>query len=151
MGLRTLLEDGGILLVALASIIQVSPIRINPWSALARFVGKAVNADLIQQVSKIQETLDEHLIESETRDADTSRARIFRFNNELLRGIPHTKEEFDAALIEVDLYERFCAAHKDYKNNVTALTIENIRSCYRERMKKHDFLPNTIEEVIGNE
>ena len=74
------------------------------------------------------------------RNADGHRTRILHFNNELLRGIEHTKEEFIEALAEIDAYEHYCAAHPEYPNNRAVLAIENIRSNYKERLQKHDFL-----------
>ena len=72
--------------------------------------------------------------------ADSNRLEILRFNNELLRSIGHTKEEFIEVLAEIDAYEDFCKDHPDYPNNRAVLAIENIREVYRERLKKHDFL-----------
>ena len=36
--------SGGGLLIALLTVIQISPIQINPWSNLAKAVGKAINS-----------------------------------------------------------------------------------------------------------
>ena len=72
--------------------------------------------------------------------ANGSRLEILRFNNELLRSIDHTKEEFIEVLAEIDAYERFCDDHPDYPNNRAVLAIENIRENYKERLKKLDFL-----------
>ena len=75
-----------------------------------------------------------------TKGTPTDRMEILRFNNELLRSIDHTKEEFIEVLAEIDAYERFCEDHPDYPNNRAVLAIENIRENYKERLKKHDFL-----------
>ena len=75
-----------------------------------------------------------------TNGTPTDRMEILRFNNELLRSIDHTKEEFIEVLAEIDAYERFCEDHPDYPNNRAVLAIENIRENYKERLKKHDFL-----------
>ena len=74
------------------------------------------------------------------RTADGHRAQILHFNNELLRPIRHTKEEFIEDLEKIDAYEKYCDSHPDYPNNRAVLAIENIREIYRERMKKRDFL-----------
>ena len=75
-----------------------------------------------------------------TNGTPTDRMEILRFNNELLRSIDHTKEEFIEVLAEIDAYERFCEDHPDYPNNRAVLAIENIRENYKERLKKHDSL-----------
>lgn len=74
------------------------------------------------------------------RTADGHRVRILHFNNELLRDIGHTREEFFEVLTEIDAYEDYCREHPDYPNNRAVLAIENIREVYKERQKKRDFL-----------
>ena len=74
------------------------------------------------------------------RCADGHRARILHFNNELLRDIDHTKEEFTEVIREIDAYEKYCKEHPDYPNNRAVMAIENIRDVYKERLKRHDFL-----------
>ena len=71
---------------------------------------------------------------------DRHRAAILRFNNELLRDIPHTREEFIEALSEIDSYERYCEEHPDYKNNRATHAVANIKRVYDDRLVKHDFL-----------
>lgn len=83
---------------------------------------------------------------NEARNADEHRARILRFNNELLRDISHTKEEFIDVLADIDFYERYCREHKDYKNNRAVHAIANISRSYDDRLQKHDFLSSSSNE-----
>ena len=84
--------------------------------------------------------LDDHIKVDDERAADTHRTRILQFNNELLRDIPHTREEFIEILAEIDYYERFCKAHPDYQNNRATHAVANISRVYDDRLIKHDFL-----------
>ena len=43
------LTGGGIVLVAM-TLIQISPIKLDPWSAIARAVGRAINKDVIDKL-----------------------------------------------------------------------------------------------------
>ena len=140
MSIQEILTGGGGVLLVLLTLVQISPIELNPWSALAKVVGRAINADVTLELSEIKEKLDGHVTMDDRRNADGHRTRILHFNNELLRGIEHTKEEFIEALAEIDAYERYCADHPEYPNNRAVLAIENIRSNYKERLQKHDFL-----------
>lgn len=121
-------------LFVLLTLIQLAPIQVNPWSWLAKTIGKATG------IAAIEKKLDAHIATDDKRDADSHRVKILQFNNELLRSIDHTKEEFIEVLAEIDAYERFCDDHPDYPNNRAVLAIENIRENYKERLKKHDFL-----------
>ena len=121
-------------LFVLLTLVQLAPIKVNPWSWLAKTIGKAMG------IAAIEKKLDEHIATDDKRDADSHRVKILQFNNELLRSIDHTKEEFIEVLAEIDAYERFCKDHPDYPNNRAVMAIENIRENYKERLKKHDFL-----------
>ena len=140
MTIKVLLLGGGGLLLILMTLVQIAPIKINPWTALAKAIGKAVNADVFNRLSEIESKLDEHIKTDDRRTADNCRAQILHFNNELLRPIYHTKEEFVEVLTKIDDYERYCEEHPEYPNNRAVLAIENIREVYKERLKKRDFL-----------
>ena len=133
MNVQELLAGGGGLLLVLMTLVQIAPVKINPWSWLARAIGRAVNAEVIKK-------LDDHITMDDRRTADGHRARILHFNNELLRDIGHTQEEFFEVLAEIDAYEDYCREHPEYPNNRAVLAIENIQEVYKERLKKHDFL-----------
>lgn len=136
-----------ILMVTLMSIFQIAPIKINPWSSIARSIGKAVNADLLKELSDTRATLEKHIQIDDERNADGHRAKILAFNTELLRGQDHTREDFIEVLYEIDFYERYCREHPEYKNNRAVLAIENIKRVYADRLKKHDFLGEPHSEM----
>lgn len=140
MSIKEILTGGGGALLLAMTLVQIAPVKLNPWSALAGAIGRAINADVTRELSEIKAKLEGHIQMDDRRTADGHRARVLHFNNELLRSIDHTKEEFIEVLAEIDAYERYCAEHPEYPNNRAILAIENIREVYRERLKKHDFL-----------
>ena len=101
---------------------------------------KRIRAELAAKREAKMCIRDSHIRVDDTRNADAHRARIMQFNNELLRDIPHTREDFIEILEEIDFYERFCEEHKDYKNNRCTHAIANIGRVYDDRLRKHDFL-----------
>ena len=116
----------GVVAIILLSLVQVSPIKINPWSFIAKHLGRALNAEVFERL--------------DMEAAITSRVRILRFNDELLRDEKHTKEAFDQVLSDIDVYEAYCIAHPDFKNNKTKMSVSYIIASYQEHMEKHDFL-----------
>lgn len=147
MNLQEILLGGGGALVVILSIIEITPIKVNPWSSFVKWLGRLLNADVIKELDTVKTTqketrdrLEAHIRTDEKREADQCRARILRFNNELLREIPHTKEEFIDVLKDIDEYERYCREHKDYANGRAVHAINNIGRVYDERLEKHDFL-----------
>lgn len=140
MALKEILLGGSGGLIVLLTLLQVAPIKVNPWSAVARAIGRAINAEVLAEVKETRSRLDAHIAADEEYNADTRRTRILRFNNELVRDIPHTREDFIDILADIDDYEDFCRKHPDYKNNRAVHAIANIGRVYDERLQKHDFL-----------
>lgn len=140
--------------LGLTTLVQISPIKINPWSwiwkmlkLLWRGFCRSLNADVLDKLSEVEaaqkdtkQKLENHIMLDDQREADKVRARILQFNNELLRDIPHTKEEFVEILSKIDWYNNFCEKNKDYKNSRAVHAIANIERVYDERLQKHDFL-----------
>ena len=146
MSVPEILLGGGGLLAIMLTLIHIAPVKINPWSAVAKAIGRAINAYVLQELKDVKDDLSDHIRVDDERNADEHRARILRFNNELLRDLPHTKEEFIDVLSDIDFYERYCDEHKDYKNNRAVHAIANISRCYDERLREHDFLRSSSRE-----
>lgn len=140
--------------LGLPTLIQISPVKLNPWSwllSLLKWIWKgfcrSLNADVLHDLAEVKsaqndvkEKLESHIKMDDEREADNVRASILHFNNELLRNIPHTKEEFVEILAKIDWYNNFCNTHKDYRNSRAVHAIANIERVYDDRMVKHDFL-----------
>ena len=140
MTIHEWLVGGGGLLAVLLTLVQIAPVKVNPWSAIAKAIGRAVNADVLRELDTVTQKLDTHIRVDDERNADSCRTRILQFNNELLREILHTREDFIEILAVIDDYESYCRDHKEYKNNRAVCAIENIKRVYMERLQKHDFL-----------
>ena len=146
MSLQEILLSGTGGLLVLLTIIQIAPIKVNPWSALAKMIGRAFNADVLNELSELkkqqkntQKQLVSHIEMDGRNRADERRTNILRFNNELIRGLPHTREEFIEVLTDIDVYEQYCNEHPEYENNRAVHAIANIGRVYDERLKKNDF------------
>ena len=136
---QILLGGGGVLLI-LMTLVQITPIKINPWSWIARGIGRAINKDVLAEVSTIKVELADHKAKSEERHATLCRAHILRFGDEVLHGIPHSKEGYDNILLDIDSYEEYCDEHPGYKNNVALATIKNIKRMYQKHLEEDSFL-----------
>lgn len=132
-------SSGGVLLIIM-TIVQVSPIKINPWSWLARKIGKAINGEIIDRVDKLDRDLSALRAESKEREATTCRSRILLFGDEILHGVYHSKEHFDQTLLDIKFYEDYCDTHKEFRNNIAVATIERIKQVYTECMRENSFL-----------
>ena len=140
MSSQQLVEALICLAAALATAIEISPLKINPWSAIAKAVGRAVNAEVLAELEQLRKDLNDHISVADERNAESLRSHILHFNNELIAEMPHTKESFVEVLGYIDDYEAYCLEHPNYKNNRATHAIANIGRAYDERLQKHDFI-----------
>ena len=136
MTLEEILKYGGGGLVLLLTLIQITPIKVNPWSWLAEHIGNAFNHTVIE---KLREH-DGKFLDMEKRDANQCRQKILEFNDRLLHKEKHSKEYFDSILDTIDDYEKYCKSHPDYPNNKALLAIENIKEVYKKLSQEGGFL-----------
>ena len=129
-----------LLVAGLSTIIEISPIKLNPWSWIARKIGRAINGEVLEKVESLEKDLGKLRDTVDERAAKDARTRILRFGDECLHGDKHSKEHFDQILRDITDYEDYCDNHKDFKNNTAVLTIGSIKSIYQQRLRDHDFL-----------
>ena len=127
-------------IVGAVTLIQITPIRINPWSSLIKwarhlFIGGIEDKidGLTKKVEKVEDLIEE-------RDAILARTHILRFNDELYNGIKHSKEYFDQQLEDIDRYDHYCDAHPEFKNSRTVMASKNIKEIYNRLLEEHKFL-----------
>ena len=108
------------------------------WSWLSQ--RHASNKEILKQVDNLSKKVDSLSYKVDCNEAVECRARVLRFNKELIENERHTTEEFDQALEDCDKYEKFCNKHPDFRNNKANLSIENIKRCYLKCEEQHDFL-----------
>ena len=125
-----------IAVVVLASLLEVSKIKINPWS----WVGGLLNKNVMCKVDKIERDLADVERKVGENTAVSSRYSILRFDDELLHEVKHTKEHFDQILYDIDVYERYCNEHPDFKNNLAVMAIKHIKNVYQKCSRDNLFL-----------
>lgn len=153
MTLDDLFVGGGVGVVAVLSLLEIAPIKVNPWSAIARGLGRAFNAEVLADLKAVQKAqldtrsaLDKHQAADDEYKAECHRAALLAFNTSLLRGELHTQEDFFDAFRHIDQYEGYCRNHPGYKNNRASHAIANIGRVYDERLKARDFLGGVTHE-----
>lgn len=122
------------------SVIQIAPIKINPWTWLAKKIGRAINGDVIERLNEQAKEIKSLHEKREESEATTRRYRILRFDDEIRHEKKHTKEHFDQVLDDIMIYNNYCKSHPDYKNNKAVMAIENIETTYRKCAREHTFL-----------
>lgn len=126
-------------LVGLLSLVQISPIKINPWSWLGKQIKNALVGDISAKLDMVSDTIAD-LEDRFRKDKIASiRWRVLDFGNSCLQGRRHTKEEWDHCISELSEYEHYCR-EKNVDNGVMEEMAKYLRKTYQERWEKKDFL-----------
>lgn len=133
-----LLGGGGVLV--LMTLLQIAPIKINPWSWLGRAIGRVINGEVLEKVDKLAKDVESNKNDDDEQWASLSRSHILRFGDELLHGISHSKEHFDQILLDISKYEHYCDSHPEYLNNIANATIKQIKKTYQKCLDENNFL-----------
>ena len=140
MTLLEIVTYGGGGLLVLMTLVQVTPLKINPWSWLGRTIGRAINGEVLEKVDILSQNVAKNKADDDEQWASYSRYHILRFGDELLHGVAHSKEHFDQILLDISKYEKYCAEHKDYLNDVANETIKRIKKTYQKSLEENNFL-----------
>ena len=128
--LGELLGWGSAILVAMSGVIEVSKIKLNPWSWLARHVGRAINGEVLDKMDAMNERVDKLSVKVDQSE----------FGDEVRIGTRHSKESFDEVLADITAYETYCNAHPEFPNNRTRAAEKFISETYDECLRENKFL-----------
>lgn len=146
MTLKEIIGSSAGIAIMLLTIIQIAPIKINPWSWLLRIFGNAINTDLKKDIQAVRDEVaslktDLKNLQS-TYDEDNAkrqRRHILTFADELSVGLNPTKEHFANILAEITKYELYCREHPEFLNHVTKSSAKFIIDTYNERLHTNNF------------
>lgn len=130
----------GLTLIGAFTLIQVAPIKINPWSWLAKLVHGFLFAEIDKKLDAISSKVDKLEEQANEDKALQARTRILRFADELYNGVKHSKEYFDDVLSSVDRYEKYCNENPSFQNNKTVMSTKLIKDTYNKLLEEHKFL-----------
>lgn len=130
--LSYLVDNPWIALFGSTVIIQISPIKINPWSALMAWIRRMLVGDLEKSMSELKRDFEEEKV-------NLMRWNILDFANSCRNDRKHTKEEWNHCLSQLAEYEKHCE-EKHIPNGVINEDGKYLRELYRERCMKNDFL-----------
>lgn len=150
------------------TLIEITPIKFNPWSWFGKIVGKAFTGEVMkeigglkhemgtlkqdvgslrqeighvkQEVKGIKQDVSDIREEAKEREATNRRTRILEFGDEILHEVDYSKEHWDQILLDITSYEHYCDDHPHYMNNVAKATIKHIKHMYDKHLVEDSFL-----------
>jgi hypothetical protein len=117
------------LILILMSLIQISPIRLNPWDRVFSWLGKKMNGHVQDQLKELKKQVSDLWINSH-------RQSILTFARECRADIDHDAEEWNHILSVADEYEVYCQKNV-VSNGVVKADTEYIRNLYQELSREH--------------
>lgn len=138
--------SGGALAIIM-TLLQVSKININPWTAVFCWFGKQINHEVLKKVDVLEKNMktmqsDINTIRDEGRErhAKDCRVRILRFADEIYLGTNHSMEHYKQILGDITAYESYCGEHREFENQIAVSAIRQIKDTYDRHTRRHDFL-----------
>lgn len=141
----------------LSFVIQITPIKINPWTALFKWIGKLITEDsdknikaLIIKTNELETSINsvQNNLGSTTaaiknkineNEKDRIRWEILDFANSCRNGRKHTKDEFQHIIALNDKYHQLLEKTHD-KNGIFEVEYEYILHLYHKYLENDDFL-----------
>lgn len=119
--------------------VEISPIKINPLSALIKWIGDALNKDTRAQLSSISEKLGDVSERIDKIEINDMRSTILDFANSCMNERKHTKEEFEHI---IDLHTQYedTISKRNMKNGRVDLAFKYISDLYTNCLNENSFL-----------
>lgn len=121
-----------IIILGTVTLIQIAPIKIDPWTKLFRWIGDIVNGDLRRELGELKR-------EFECEKANTARWNILHFANTCRHGKRHSKEEWNHVIDQIYNYDTY-VEEKNIDNGVFEEDAKYLRELYQQISKDNDFL-----------
>jgi len=113
----------------LLSLIQISPLKLNPWDKLFAWIGRKTNVVTEKRLASVEKQILDMWVNSH-------RQCILTFARETRAGIEHSSDEWTNVLNVAEEYEKY-VAEKKITNGIVTQDTEYIRNLYQELSRDH--------------
>jgi len=127
------------IVIVVSIFIQITPIKVNPWSALFKWIGKTITGNACSKIDGLIEKVEKIEKDVKTNEKDRIRWEILDFANSCRNDRKHTRDEFQHIVALNDKYKRLLQETND-TNGVFEVEYNYIQDLYAERLEKNDFL-----------
>lgn len=119
--------------------IQISPIKINPWSALIKWAGKLIVGETCGKIDTLIKNIANLDKEVKENEKDRIRWEILAFANSCHSGVRHTQDEFRHIIELNDKYRNLLEDTHD-SNGVFNVEYTYIYDLYQKLTQKNAFM-----------
>lgn len=118
-------------LFVLLSLIQVSPLKLNPWDNIFAWIGKKMNGATEKRLQEVEKQVSDMWI-------NNHRQCILTFARECRSDISHSSDEWSNVLNVAEEYEQY-VEDKHITNGIINQDTQYLRKLYQELSMEHKF------------
>lgn len=111
-------------IAVLLSLIQISPLKLNPWDKLLGWFGKKLNGETEKRLKAVEKQIRDMWI-------NNHRQSILTFARECRADIEHSSDEWTNVLNLAEEYEKYVTENKITNGIITQDTVY-LRKLYQE-------------------
>lgn len=127
------------ILLGLSVTVEVAPIKINPWSALLKWIGRIINDDVVTRLQRLEERADAQRKSIDENEMDRIRWEVLDFANACRNHVRHTKDEFQHIISLNTKYHNLLEKYQQ-ANGVFDAEYDYILELYKELQHNNEFL-----------
>ena len=116
-------------IVVLLSLIEISPLKLNPWDRLLGWIGSKLNSTTEKRLADVEKQLRSMWI-------NDHRHCILTFAREARAAIAHSADEWTNVLNIAEEYEKYVDAN-GITNGIITQDTAYIRNLYQELSRDH--------------
>lgn len=116
-------------IVILLSLVQISPLKVNPWDSIFGWFGKKMNGGTEQKLNDLEKQIMDMWI-------NNHRQSILTFARECRADIGHSSDEWSNVLNIAEEYEHY-VREKNVTNGIISQDTEYLRNLYQELSRDH--------------
>ena len=146
MSIGEIIAAAGGAIALVSTFVEVSKIKINPWSSLFKWIGSKMMEDVKTEIKEIKDEQKELAKKQEELKrqraidaADAIKAEIFKFYNECQKGQRHSEAEFNHIIHQNEKYEDLIEETGE-ENGVYTAEYKYILTIYENCQLGKDFL-----------
>lgn len=131
------------ILVASIPAVVAAVVSLITFFSNRKYQKHNENSEILNKITDLEKKQIKMEEKFDYERASQARTRILIFNNEIMRGINHTKDYFDDIIENsIDVYELYYNSpnHKNLKNGIARSAIKNIYRVYDNLIQTNSFL-----------
>lgn len=139
MSASEICSNAALLLVGLSAFVEITPIKINPVSAVLKWLGNKFNGEVLAKLAEQDKAMEDIRDTVDDNEIDRIRWEILDFANSCRQGKKHTMGEF-VHIIDLNTKYHNVLDRRKLKNGQIDLEYNYIVSIFEECQKKNSFL-----------